>query len=140
MHNSYLLEHCHKPGQEIAVASAGNKILFAGGHNSLQTIPSSVVDIYDISTQTWSTTQLSIARYGIAAIAAGNKVYFAGGRSLSLDSPSSRIDIYDVVSNTWSIAQLSEPRLNTSTATVGNKIMFAGVTRFIIVVIALLTK
>ena len=110
---------------KIAVASAGNKILFAGGQTS-GGAPSSTVDIYDITTQLWSTTQLSVARYGIGAISAGNKIYFAGGVSPNVDTPSSRVDIYDVASNSWSAAQLSEPRTGISAATIGNKILFAG--------------
>jgi hypothetical protein len=110
---------------KIAVASAGNKILFAGGQKSTGE-PSSTVDIYDIATQIWSTAQLSLPRYLIAAISAGNKIYFAGGHSTNIDTPSSRIDIYDVASNSWSIAELSEPRSEISAATIGNKIMFAG--------------
>ena len=109
---------------KIAVASAGNKILFAGGQTSAGA-PSSTVDIYDITTQLWSTTQLSVARYDIAAISAGNKIYFAGGISTNY-ALSSRIDIYDVGSNSWSITELSEARSDISAATVGNKIMFAG--------------
>jgi hypothetical protein len=113
---------------KIAVASAGNKILFAGG----QTVTgdaSATVDIYDLATQSWSTSQLSSARYDIAAIAAGNKIYLAGGRQSS-DTSSATIDIYDAVSNTWSTAQLSQPRSQISKATVGNKILFAGGFKF----------
>jgi hypothetical protein len=112
----------------VSVASAGNKILFAGGQTSAGT-PSSTVDIYDISTQLWSTTQLSVARYGIATISAGNKIYFAGGISQNIDTPSSRVDIYDVASNSWSAAQLSQPRTGISAATIGNKILFSGGTK-----------
>jgi hypothetical protein len=39
------------------VASAGNKIVFAGGYP-----PSSRVDIYDLTTQTCPTAELSVAR------------------------------------------------------------------------------
>ena len=109
----------------IAVASAGNKIVFAGGLTSSGQ-PSATVDIYDVNSQTWSIAQLTIPRHGIAAIAAGNNLYFAGGRSQSIDTPSSRIDIYNVVSNTWSTAQLSEARSEAEAAVVGNKVMFAG--------------
>jgi hypothetical protein len=112
----------------ISVASAGNKILFAGGLTSAGT-PSSTVDIYDISTQLWSTTQLSVARSGIEAVSVGNKIYFAGGRSQNIDTPSSRVDIYDVISNSWAAAQLSEPRTGISASTIGSKIFFAGGTK-----------
>lgn len=108
----------------ISTASAGNKILFAGGVTTSGQ-PSSVVDVYNIATQTWTTAQLSLPRFEIAAISAANKIYFAGGFTASAVL-SSRIDIYDVASNSWSTAELSEPRARISAATIGDKIMFAG--------------
>ncbi|MEO7292369.1 MAG: kelch repeat-containing protein, partial [Ginsengibacter sp.] len=110
----------------MAVASSGNKILFAGGYTGAG--PSSRVDIYDITTNTWSTAALSKARYDISAAALNNKIYFAGG---STDGPNrtgalSTIDIYDVTTNIWSTAQLSQPRGLMAAAAAGNKILFAG--------------
>ena len=109
----------------ISVASAGNKILFAGGLTTSGTL-SATVDIYDVTSQSWSTSQLSVARYGMAAISAANKIYFAGGYTGNIDTPTTRIDIYDVTSNTWSTKELSEPRSVMSAVTIGDKIMFAG--------------
>ena len=40
---------------------------------------SNAVDIYNTSTNTWSTATLSQARDYLAAAAAGNEVFFAGG-------------------------------------------------------------
>ncbi len=40
---------------------------------------SRVVDIYTITTRTWSTAQLSAARLGLAATSVGNFALFAGG-------------------------------------------------------------
>ncbi len=40
---------------------------------------SSVVDLYTITTRTWSTAQLSAARLGLAATSVGNFALFAGG-------------------------------------------------------------
>jgi N-acetylneuraminic acid mutarotase len=114
----------------ITVASAGNKIVFAGAELSgfPQSYGSSRVDIYDMITQTWSTAELSQRRSGIAAIAAGNKIFFAGGRlgDGSFDNYYSTVDIYDVSADTWSVASLSEPRCYIAAATVGNKVFFAG--------------
>ncbi len=110
--------------REMSVASAGNKILFGGGLNS-SSVPSSTVDIYDITTQTWSIAQLSVPRTNMGVIASGNKIYFAGGYSSKL-AVSSRIDIYDAASNSWATTELSEPRANLTVAAVGSKIMFTG--------------
>jgi len=117
----------------MAVASAGNKIVFAGGHHSLANGSQYVwgspkVDIYDIVSQTWSTAQLSEGRSDIAAIAAGNKIFFAGGSAGdgAPDELFSTVDIYDASTNSWSRASLSEPRSHIAAATVGNKVFFAG--------------
>jgi hypothetical protein len=117
-------------GRIPSVAAAGNKIVFAGGVKAVNciqdySIPSSVVDIYDINTRTWSTAQLSVARFNMAAVASGNKIFFAGGEN-GLGRAYTNVDIYDVSTNTWTLAHLSEPRSNVSAATVGNKIFFAG--------------
>ena len=61
----------------MAVASAGNKILFAGGYSTGSL--STRVDIFDFAANTWSTAELSSQRRRIAAVAAGNKIFFAGG-------------------------------------------------------------
>jgi hypothetical protein len=45
-------------------------------------LPSKVVDVYNSATGAWSTAQLSVARYGLAAASVGNVALFAGGVSL----------------------------------------------------------
>jgi hypothetical protein len=118
----------------MAVAAAGNKIVFAGGQTDSaypsEMWGSSRVDIYDISTNTWSTAELSVPRFGIGAIAAGNKIFFAGGTSGLLGDPTetyySTVDIYDVSTNTWSVSSLSEHVSDPAVAVLGNKVFFAG--------------
>ncbi len=101
----------------IAVASAGNKILFAGGSGH-----SSRVDIYDISTNKWSTAELSEGRgFGIAAAANGNKIFFAGGEAGDGTWPSDVVDIYDVSTNTWTVAHLSLGGDDIAAAAVGTR-------------------
>jgi N-acetylneuraminic acid mutarotase len=114
-----------------AVGSAGNKVVFAGGfsyNNSTNFSVTSAVDIYDITSQSWSTAQLSQARGAIAAVSLGNKIFFAGGSYLSstVDLAYDNIDIYDASTNTWTVAHLSTPRAEIATAVVGSKIFFAG--------------
>ncbi len=118
-----------KPRTNSAVASAGNKIVFAGGISSDEPNGSSRVDIYDIAANTWSTAELSVARYGITAISAGNKIFFAGGASgdgFDFFFTYSNVDIYDVSTNTWSLAFLSDSKTDLAAAAVGNKVIFAG--------------
>ncbi|GAA4733473.1 hypothetical protein GCM10023229_09440 [Flavisolibacter ginsenosidimutans] len=107
----------------IAVASAGNKILFAGG---VVYTHSSRVDIYDISTNKWSTAELSVARHRIAAVANGNKVFFAGGEISDGTVPTDVVDIYDVSTNTWTVAHLSLGGDDIAAAAVGDNVLFVG--------------
>ncbi|MEJ7588786.1 MAG: hypothetical protein WKI04_14615 [Ferruginibacter sp.] len=107
----------------MAAAVGGNKVFFAGGdsywpRDSGPVVFSNVVDIYDISANTWTRAQLSEPRADIAAATAGNKVLFAGGYR------NSKVDIYDASSNSWTTALLSQPRIVSSTATLGNKVLF----------------
>ncbi|HUS01992.1 MAG TPA: kelch repeat-containing protein [Chitinophagaceae bacterium] len=116
---------------QIAVASAGTKILFAGGRwtdDCPDCWGSSRVDIYDTVTKVWSTAELSKGRFGIAAVTAGSKIFFAGGQSGdgAFDGMYSTVDIYDASSNTWSVTALSEARGYIAAATVGDKVFFAG--------------
>ncbi len=40
---------------------------------------SNAVDLYNSASGTWSTAQLSVARWGLAATSVGNVAIFAGG-------------------------------------------------------------
>jgi hypothetical protein len=111
----------------VSVASAGNKILFAGGWSANQQT-SSRVDIYDIPTKTWSTAELSVERSQMSAVANGNKIFFAGG---SFETPTGNrtvdnVDIYDVMTNKWTVARLSTPGNGMAAASLGDKVFFAG--------------
>jgi|GEM_PF-363050 len=111
----------------MTIASAGNKILFVGGANfGMNTILSSRVDIYNITTQTWSTAELSEARYDIAPVSSGNKIFFGGGEIGDGTEPVKTVDIYDVSTNTWSTSSLSTAGHSIGAAAVGNKVFFAG--------------
>ena len=103
---------------DITIASAADKILFAGR---------STVNIYDVSTASWSAAQLSEARARKAATVLGNKIFFAGGwPDANPNNVSSRVDIYDASSNSWSISELSWPRAALASSANNNKILFAG--------------
>ena len=114
---------------DVTVAAANNKIVFAGGYAAagLGALPSTRVDIYDITTNTWSTFELSKNnRYDMGVASVGNKILFAGGSDWHGDSCTSRVDIYDALSNTWSTAELTEARTGIAAASLGNKVFFAG--------------
>lgn len=112
-----------------AIATVGNKILFAGGGDPIGDNQTARVDIFDASSDSWSFNYLSAARSGLAASTAGDKVLFAGG----FGYPDGRnwgefntVDIYDTSTNTWSVATLSQARSDLSATTAGSKIYFAG--------------
>jgi hypothetical protein len=119
----------------MAVATVGNKILFAGGGNNDWIDVTSRVDIYDATTNSWSTAELSQARNYPAAVTLNNKVYIAGGgywgplsqgSSTNYHIGSTAIDIYDNATNTWTTSKLSEGRFELSATAIDNKIYFAG--------------
>jgi hypothetical protein len=109
---------------DFAIASAGNKILFAGGYISGSSTYSSRVDIYDVNTNTWTTNELSQPRNGITTAVLGNKIFFAGGYLGT--TPTTRVDIYDVATSVWSTAELSIARRLMAGAAAGNHVVFAG--------------
>jgi hypothetical protein len=108
---------------DIAVASAGNKIVFAGGLVS-PNFYSSRVDIFDITTNRWETVELSQARSAIATATLGKKIFFAGG--LTKGRLSSRVDIYDTETNEWTTSELPSGNQHLAGAASGNKVVFAG--------------
>jgi hypothetical protein len=116
--------------RSAAVASAANKIVFAGGSSSLEPYGSARVDIYDIITKTWTIAQLSGPRYGITAVVVGNKILFAGGESGELGDAlyqfHSEVDIYDAATDSWSVSYMSEAQHNMAAAALGDKVFFAG--------------
>jgi hypothetical protein len=46
--------------------------------------PSNVVDLYNSATGAWSTAQLSVARYDLAATSVWNVAIFAGGQMMGV--------------------------------------------------------
>lgn len=120
------------PRKVSVVAAVGNKILFAGGI-PVPTGPgpnfSATVDIYDITTNSWSTASLSQARSGMTVATMGSKVFFAGGTGI-LPSGSvgltSRIDIYDAIADSWSTMEMPHADGLLSSLASGNKLVIVG--------------
>ena len=111
--------------ESLVATTVGNKAIFAGGYVSGNTY-SNVVDIYDSSTNTWSTATLSQARRLLSATTVGTKAIFAGGGVATFPYTSNVVDIYDASNGTWSTATLSQARESPSATTVGTKAIFAG--------------
>ncbi len=82
------------------------------------------VDIYDVTTHSWTTAQLSEARCELAGAGLHNKIIFAGGE-LS-PGTSKTVDIYDIQTGTWTATTINEARHNLAAAGTGNKILVGG--------------
>ncbi len=112
----------------MGAATTGNKIVFAGGFTkdtAYNIVLSSVVDIYDVSSGGWSTSQLPVASSYSCAAASGNQILFVRDS----DSPgydTGTVDVFDISTNSWSTSSLSESRIQIGTAGAANKIVFAG--------------
>ncbi|GAB4041980.1 T9SS type A sorting domain-containing protein [Spirosoma jeollabukense] len=104
----------------IGAAGAGNKVLFAGGYtyeNGCNCFTNfNVVDIYNVTTNQWSTTQLPRLSGNVLATAVGNKVLFTGN---------GLIDIYDVTTGQWTAATIPQSQVALTAVGVGNKVLFA---------------
>ena len=109
-------------------------MFFAGGTNNLGWTVFSTIDIYDISTNSWSTATLSEARDFPSAVTVGNKIYFAGGtNAFPFNILTNKIDIYDNATDSWSVSTLNVPKFYMACIAVGNKIFWAGGATSIIV-------
>jgi len=82
----------------LAAGASGNVVLFAGGKNI--TGYSDMVDIYNVDTSEWTTTQLSVPRSHMAvANSADGKIYFSGGVTES--GVSDVVDVFDTKTMKW---------------------------------------
>jgi hypothetical protein len=117
----------------MSAAATGDQAVFAGGCLSPY-YPGSPctdgVDIFDTSSDQWTTAHLSKARAGMAVTTVGSKVIFAGGYDYSLGSsqkvPQDTVDIYDESTGSWTTAKLSAARYDIAAVTVGDLAIFAG--------------
>lgn len=111
----------------MAVAAAGNRIVFAGGTVG-GSIPSSRVDILNVGTNSWSIAELSYPTHSAVTAVLNNKIFFAGTHSNG--DLSSTVDIFDVVANTWTTTTIPNIAGKGSVigwvaaAAAGNKVLF----------------
>jgi hypothetical protein len=65
LNGSWFAANLTQPRNGLAATSVGNLVLFGGGWNS--TYPSSVVDVFSVTSNTWTTATLSVGRFILAA-------------------------------------------------------------------------
>ena len=89
-----------RAGEAIPPAAAvvGNRIYVLGGYHP---DPLDLVEIYDVTTNSWSTgPSMPHRRYGGSAAVAYGKIYVAGGGDGGQLWPD--VDVFDPATNTWS--------------------------------------
>jgi len=115
------------------VAIVGDKLYAASGRTSAYpntfglTIPE--VDVYDFTTQTWSTlpNNLPTERGGAAVTSLGNELVVIGGESLAHTDAHTEVEALNTTTNTWqTLAPLHTGRHGTSAITDNGNIFIAG--------------
>jgi hypothetical protein len=106
----------------LAASSSGELVFFGGGFSA--TGVSNLVDIYNVTSGSWTTATLSIPRWALAAASSGILVFFAGGANAT--GFSNQVDIYVTTYGIWSTATLSRERCFLAATSVGNLVLFGG--------------
>jgi len=113
-----------------AAASVGDVALFGGGWNGTDASTAvahfAAVDIFDVTSGTWTTATLSVARWALAATSVGDVALFGGGGQNVYGAASAAVDLYNAKSGTWATATLSVARWALAASSVGDVALFAG--------------
>jgi N-acetylneuraminic acid mutarotase len=114
------------PRDHAAGALVGNTIVVAGGRNLSLTENKSRVDLYDVSTGTWTRgPDLRVARGGIAAVSSGGRVYVFGGEGPNGTFP--QVEYLQVGQGAWQLApDLPTPRHGLGAAEVADRVYVIG--------------
>ena len=115
-----------EPKLRMGCATLGTKAYFAGGDNT--SVDLTLVEIYDVTDQSWSYENLSVGRMLPEGVSCGSKVFFAGGVAGNFETFFDVVDIYDTLTGEWTVEYLTAPRFSISAvAHPGqNKVLFAG--------------
>lgn len=121
--------HLSLPRIRLAGVAAGNKVLFAGGRNSICTYcPAAqyydVVDIFDAGSYLRSTDRLSEPRAYLAQAGDGTRAFFIGGETAG--GYSKKMDVFDAASNSWSVVELPRTRGYAGAAVFNHKLYICG--------------
>ena len=124
---SYVLS---EPRKKLAAAAEGSIIGFATGYSDLKPTGqgySNAYDLFDTSTQTWTSGKLPSGQgrqYG-TAVGCGGRLLFGGGQIGG--GRSNVVDIYNTITQKWSNSTLSVARSNLAAACAKNRYaVFAG--------------
>jgi hypothetical protein len=106
----------------VAIPS-GEHVFFGGGLSA--TGPSDRVDIYNVTSGSWTTAALSVPHCELAATSSGNLIFFGGGWD-GRTTCYNQVDIYNVTDGSWSTASLSQARYGLAATSVRNLVLFGG--------------
>jgi len=112
----------------LSATSVGNLAIFAGGEvNYTNYNPVFNVDMYNMTSDTWTSSNISTGRIYASAITVGNLAMFAGGAPLGYPPYShADVNIYDLETKSWSKMTLPLPRSQAAATSIGNQAMFGG--------------
>jgi len=117
-----LSAHYNSYGGGMAVAGAGQKIIFAYSGDNITPYP--VVDILNLTNNTLSQRRSSKARTNTADLGLGNYIFIAGGQG-PLGGPYDDIEVFNVVNNKWYNKTLQTGLYYPVGAGAGTTLMFA---------------
>jgi len=136
--NSWSLVNYDSASRSTGIAAFDNKIFLFGSYVRVRldtlicgldddgnyschhpSYPDPKMDIYDMSTNTWSTKYLTEAKGNIRTAKLGNKLYL-------FQSNSSKIDVYDASTQSWTVEVKNDEFDWSRIHVVGNKVLFTG--------------
>jgi N-acetylneuraminic acid mutarotase len=115
---------------DLAAAAVNGKIYAIGGLFSYNLVANDVniVEVYDPSTNTWTTAApMPTARHFLTAAAVNGKIYAIGGTVNQTGNILSTVEVYDPSANSWSTAaSMPTARFGLAAAVVNGKIYAIG--------------
>lgn len=86
----------------VSACASGDNIIFSGGGdidlvNWNYVSSSSLVDVYNTVSGTWSTNNMNYTKINHTSISAGGKVYVAGGYDITLSTPLDAVEVWDLL-------------------------------------------
>lgn len=114
---------------KTCATAAGDYVLVAGGDDSAG-FYYDTVDLYSLSSDSWSTAALTVPRNAASAASVGGKALIAGGGKLTAGFGSyfafDIVDIFDATTGAWTTANLSTGRMFMASTQLGSRAFFAG--------------
>ena len=107
---------------DLAATISGEKLFIAGGQTF--TGLSSVVDIYNLKTKSWSTNNLTHPRNSMQAVSQYGKVFFVG--SSGITAHSNALDIYDDANDQWTSIKIPNAMYAKALAVYNDELLIGG--------------